>query len=276
MEANLCFHEARSAGFSLLSPFSALLQVLIFCCVKWYIILRPWNGSCALGTLVSGVSWKQIYVCLEPGLWCSHCLILIKLPTRFSLGCHLWRLHFFFFQISPSPEFSFPLKTSLLFLNTVSWSDLNESPYIEKLLGWHFWRLHISPPTSRKFPPIFLTLSHCPIWIKLSTWVHFGIWFVTYAFFFRNSSSSLQNFFTNLEPFSIIRFGWNFWYSYILGWHLWLLYFFPKFSPSLEFPLSPPNLYPSILNTFSLSDWDKNLLHIHCGMPFATFWKFFR
>ena len=101
---------------------------------------------------------------------------------------------FFFVQISPSPEFSFPLKTSLLFLNTVSWSDLNESPYIERLLGWHFWRLHISPPTPRKFPPIFLTLSHCPIWIKLSTWVHFGMGFVTYALsFFRNSPPLLKN-----------------------------------------------------------------------------------
>ena len=112
---------------------------------------------------------------------------------KFILGRHLWGLHFFSSKLPRSPEFPpYPLTIFPLFLNTFPLYDLDETSYVDS-----FWDgicfACISFPEfspSLKFPhyPInlssyFWTLSHCPIWMKITTWIHFGMAFVRFAFF---------------------------------------------------------------------------------------------
>ena len=103
-------------------------------------------------------------------------------------------------------------------------------------------------------PAIFSTLSHCPIWMKLRTYIHFWMEMCRFSFFFSKFSPQISPLPVKFSPrkfspyiyhFPIVRFGWNFIYTLILQPHFVGFHFFSKIPP-LNFPPSceiPPRKF---------------------------------
>ena len=120
-----------------------------------------------------------------------------------------------------------------------------------------FLNSHSSPKT---ITPVYEHFPIVQIVMKLPTWIHYGVAFVTLSFFF-SCSPEFSFFPKKTSPLFLnsVRFGWKFLHRLILIWHLWRLNFFfiPEFCPLFVILPLPLETSPLFLNAFPLFDLNE-------------------